>query len=89
MEGGFGVGFIDESVERGEGEGFFGIWGGGCGELDVDWVFTGEVVLERFFVNEVLLGTEEVRGEEDVGAEGGEEGVEVGRGGGCERGERA
>lgn len=35
-------------------------------------------------VEEVVLGFYEVGGEEDVGAEGGEEGVEVGGGGGTE-----
>lgn len=47
------------------------------------------MVLEGFFVDEVLLGAEDVGGEEDVGAEGGEESVEVGGGGGCEGGKGA
>ena len=41
------------------------------------------------FVEEVALKAEEMGGEEDVGAEGREEGVEVRRGGGCELGEPA
>lgn len=41
-----------------------------------------------FFVEEVSLREDEVRGEEDVGAEGVEEGVEGGGGGGVEDGER-
>ena len=42
-----------------------------------------------FFVEQVALEEDEVRGEEDVGAEGAEEGVEGGRGGGVEDGEGA
>lgn len=42
----------------------------------------GEEVVVFFGVEEGALGVDEVGGEEDVGAEGGEEGVEVwGRGG--------
>lgn len=40
-----------------------------------------------FLVEEVSLREDEVGGEEDVGAEGGEEGVEGGGGGGVEGGE--
>lgn len=40
-------------------------------------------------VEEGALGVDEVRGEENVGAEGGEEGVEFGGGGGVEGGEGA
>lgn len=89
MERGLRVRFIGESIQRNEGEGFFGGGGGRGGQLDVDGVFAEEVVLEGLFVDEVLLGAEEVGGEEDVGAEGGEEGVELGGGGGCEGGEGA
>jgi len=42
-----------------------------------------------WFVEKVLLGTDEVGGQEDVGAEGGEEGVEVWRRGRGELGEAA
>lgn len=42
-----------------------------------------------FFVEEVPLQEDEVRGEEDVGAEGVEEGVEGGGWGGLEDGEGA
>ena len=37
-----------------------------------------------FFVKEVLLQADEVGGQEDVGAEGAEQGVEGGRGRGAE-----
>lgn len=40
-----------------------------------------------FFVEEFALREDEVGGEEDVGAEGGEEGVEGGGGGGVEDGQ--
>jgi len=86
MNRGFGIRF-GEPIQRNKGEGFFGGRGAGDGELDIYGVFAEEVVLEGFLVDEVLLGAEEVGGEEDVGAEGGEEGVEFGGGGGCEGGE--
>ncbi len=49
----------------------------------------GEEPVVLVLVDEGFLGGEEVRGEEDVGAEGGEEGVEGGGGGGREGGEGA
>lgn len=45
-------------------------------------VRVGEESMVAVAVDEGFLEGEEVSGEEDVGAEGGEKGVEVGRGGG-------
>lgn len=79
MEGGFGARLV-EAVEWGEGE--FGFGGGGGRDGDGDGVVAEEMVVTGFTVDEALLGFEEMGGEEDVGAEGGEEVVEFG-GGGC------
>ena len=91
-EGRGGGGLVAQVVEGGEGEGFgaaAAAGGGGGRERDGDRVFAGELVLLRAAVDEGALGAQEVRGEEDVGAEGGQEGVEGGGGGGWEGGDGA
>ena len=77
-------------VERREREGFAAAAGGRGGrERDGDGVFARELVLQGAAVDEGALGAQQVRGEEDVRAEGGQEGVEVWGGGGRKGGEGA
>lgn len=58
-------------------------------DADGDGFFAGEERVVLLFVDERLLRAHEVRGEEDVAAPGGEDGVEGGGGGRCEGGEGA
>lgn len=82
VEGFAGAGFGGEVVEGDEGVDF-------GADADGDGFFAGEERVVLLLVDERLLRADEVGGEEDVAAPGGENGVEVGGGGRCEGGERA